>query len=124
NTLSDALIERRTVTLRYRAASQSESTERTVDPYGLVATGGTWYLVAHCHTRGEERQFRVDRIESLSVRGDNGRSKAPFFEVPTNFSIQHYAHRQAWELGGETEIEALVRFRFPWSLWAERNGHG
>jgi proteasome accessory factor B len=124
NALSDALVERRTVRIRYRAAGGAAAADRTVDPYGLLANGGRWYLVAHCHARGEPREFRVDRIESVDVGRDDGAGAAPSFSVPPDFSIAAYAHRQAWELGGETVTEARVRFRFPWSLWAERNGYG
>jgi predicted DNA-binding transcriptional regulator YafY len=124
NALSDALVERRTVRMRYRAAKQTEATERAVDPYGLIASGGHWYLVGHCHARGEERQFRVDRIESLTVPQGTGNRAAPSFTVPADFSITRYAHRRPWELGGEVPTEARVRFRSPWSLWAERNGYG
>ncbi len=38
-----------------------------------------------------------------------------------------WAGRRAWELAGEDEqapVAARVRFRFPRSVWAERNGHG
>jgi predicted DNA-binding transcriptional regulator YafY len=119
--LSDALIDRVSVHMRYRAASGGgEASERVVDPYGLMAQGGRWYLVAHDHGRDGIRQFRVDRIESAEPR----EAAAPF-TVPADFSITTYAHRRAWELGsGGEQTEAVVRFAFPWSLWAERNGYG
>jgi proteasome accessory factor B len=124
NTLSDALIERRTVRLRYRAPGRASAAERTVDPYGLIAAGGRWYLVGRCHGADAERQYRVERIESLSAQADAGGAPAPHFSVPDDFSIARYAHRRAWELGEQTPVEARVRFRFPWTLWAERNGYG
>jgi predicted DNA-binding transcriptional regulator YafY len=46
--------------------------------------------------------------------------------VPSDFSLDEYAGRSAWELGDDDEppLEATVRFDFPRSLWAHRNGHG
>jgi predicted DNA-binding transcriptional regulator YafY len=122
--LSDALIDRRPVRMRYRGIARRAVTEREVDPYGLLAAGGRWYVIGYDHGAGDIREFRVDRIESLDVQEDGRSGTAPFFEVPEHFSIAHYAHRQAWELGSEAETEVLVRFAFPWSLWAARNAHG
>jgi predicted DNA-binding transcriptional regulator YafY len=122
--LSDALIERRPVWIRYRGITRDETSERWVDPYGLMITGGRWYLLGHDHLRDGIREFRVERIETVRVRADEGAARAPFFSVPGDFSLDAYAHRQAWELGEGPPVEARVRFRFPWSLWADRNGYG
>jgi predicted DNA-binding transcriptional regulator YafY len=56
------------VLLRYR--SRAEETVRSVDPYGLVAHGGHWYLAAWCHLRSEPRVFRLDRVQSAEVVGE------------------------------------------------------
>ena len=45
------------------------ATERVVDPYSLVAIGGTWNLVGHDHLRHDVRRFRLDRIEQLTFTG-------------------------------------------------------
>ncbi|MDQ6692548.1 MAG: WYL domain-containing protein, partial [Candidatus Dormibacteraeota bacterium] len=51
----------RRLRLRYRASGASEATERIVDPYGLVAKAGTWYLIAA--QEGEPRLYRISRLE-------------------------------------------------------------
>jgi predicted DNA-binding transcriptional regulator YafY len=48
----------------------------------------------------------------------------PEFEIPADFRLAHYAAREPWELGDDAPIPAVVRFDFPLSLWAERNGKG
>jgi predicted DNA-binding transcriptional regulator YafY len=45
----------------YRAADGAE-TERYVEPYGLVAFGPRYYLVAFDHDRDDWRTFRLDRM--------------------------------------------------------------
>lgn len=69
--LRRAIRERRTVRFRYHArhtAGGGEGTEdRRADPYSLAHTGGAWYLVGHCHRRGDVRTFRLDRIEALAT---------------------------------------------------------
>lgn len=61
-TLLGALREGRRVAFAYRAADGSRS-ERQVDPWGVIAREGRWYLVGHDAGRDGVRAFRVDRIE-------------------------------------------------------------
>ncbi|WP_242108426.1 helix-turn-helix transcriptional regulator [Luteimonas aquatica] len=63
-TLSGAAQSRQRVRLHYRTA-QRGATERDLDPYGLAWRGGRWYVVGHCHLRGDVRSFRLDRIEDV-----------------------------------------------------------
>ncbi|GGS96606.1 helix-turn-helix transcriptional regulator [Streptomyces cinerochromogenes] len=60
--LQDAVFSDRRLGLRYRHSGQREPRSYTVDPYGLVAKAGIWYLVAD--RRGLPRLFRADRIRS------------------------------------------------------------
>lgn len=121
--LSDALLARKRVRFRYHGIHRGEATEREVAPYGLFFRGD-WYLVGHDATRGAVRVFRAGRMEE--VRPNGKRPQTPDYEIPQDFALDAYLGRDAWELGGEGEppLEARVLFRFPASLWAERNGHG
>jgi predicted DNA-binding transcriptional regulator YafY len=40
---------------------------READPYALTRIGGAWYLHAYCHLRKDTRNFRLDRIEDLTL---------------------------------------------------------
>lgn len=53
--------------LRYRHGGQRETRTYTVDPYGLVAKAGVWYLVAD--RRGRPRPFRADRVSAAVLGG-------------------------------------------------------
>ncbi len=59
--LSAAVQAGQSVQLRYRSA-RAQETERAFDPYGVVAHQGVWYTIGHCHARGGQRLFRLDRI--------------------------------------------------------------
>jgi predicted DNA-binding transcriptional regulator YafY len=63
--LQAAVFTDRQLVLSYRSSGQAETTERTVDPYGLVCKAGVWYLVADAD--GQGRLFRVSRVESAAV---------------------------------------------------------
>ncbi|GGZ48544.1 transcriptional regulator [Streptomyces inusitatus] len=63
--LNTAVFTDRRLGLRYRRSVTSEPRDYLLDPYGLVAKAGIWYLVAD--KEGEPRIFRVDRVVSATV---------------------------------------------------------
>jgi predicted DNA-binding transcriptional regulator YafY len=122
--LARALLARKTVRFAYRNITRDTLDERTARPYGLVFHGGRWYLVGHDVDRDEPRMYRVGRMGDVAP---NTRAPGtPDFDVPDDFALERYAGRNAWELGDDSEpaLAATLRFSFPRSLWAERNGHG
>jgi proteasome accessory factor C len=65
--LQKGLALHKQVHIEYLSSSRSELSTRDVDPWGLVAALGRWYLVGHDHRSDEERMFRVDRIKSATL---------------------------------------------------------
>ncbi|SCK21805.1 Predicted DNA-binding transcriptional regulator YafY, contains an HTH and WYL domains [Streptomyces sp. WMMB 714] len=63
--LTTAVFTDRRLRIVYRHGGETRSHRYTVDPYGLVAKAGTWYLVAD--RRGRPRLFRADRIQRAHV---------------------------------------------------------
>jgi len=122
--LSDALVARKRVRFTYHGIHRGEDTERDVAPYGLLFQHGHWYLIGHDETRDAVRVFRAGRMEEPRVNRSS--PKTPDYEIPGDFSLEEYRLRDAWELGSEDDrtVTARVRFEFPTSLWAERNGYG
>ncbi|HLZ30048.1 MAG TPA: YafY family protein [Chloroflexota bacterium] len=59
--IQKALLDGVAVELTYTDA-QAQSTQRTVEPHGIVGTRHGWYLVAWCRLRQAPRAFRLDRI--------------------------------------------------------------
>jgi predicted DNA-binding transcriptional regulator YafY len=99
--LRRCVARRRRTVLTYQSFRQ-EVTLRTVDPYALALQWGNWYLVAHCHLRGELRTFRVDRVQAVEI-GDET------FEVPATFSAREYLMQMAQERPA-TYYRVAVRF--------------
>lgn len=125
--LSEALLARKRVRFTYHGIRRGEATERDVAPYGLMFQHGHWYLVGHDALRQDLRVFRVERMDAPEP---NARQpKSPDYEIPADFDLRDHLGQEAWALGGVDGangegLEALVHFRFPASLWAERNGRG
>ncbi len=75
--LAEAARDRRPVALGY-TASDGRRTQRTLEPYGIVAHSGRWYVTGADSASGQLRTFRLDRISSPRVLVGT-------FEVPDGF---------------------------------------
>lgn len=56
-------------------ARGSAPTEREVEPYRVVASGGRWYLVAYDLGRHDWRSFRLDRLSGPAATGAHFRAR-------------------------------------------------
>jgi proteasome accessory factor B len=93
--LFDAVTERRPVEFRYR------DEERTVDPYRLDFRRGRWYVSGFDHRRGDERVFRVDRIDGTVTAGPRASFARPETAVPG-------ARLEPWQLGEGAPVVARI----------------
>ena len=97
--LIDAADARRPVELAY-TSGDGRTTERVVEPYGLVEKAGRWYLVGACRLRGEYRTFRLDRIERMRVLDETFRPDESFDYRA--FAEESLSHRPAkWTIAVE-----------------------
>jgi predicted DNA-binding transcriptional regulator YafY len=113
--LQDAVADRKTVVFDYYAIGRDETTERIVDPYGLLLVGDEWYLVGHCHTRAALRTFRLSRIRS---RVRHATRKPHDYTVPNDFSLSAFRDRPPWQLdGGGPSARIRVNAEMAW--WVE-----
>lgn len=76
-TLRAAIWEDRRVKLQYRDRNRKASL-RVIDPLGLVAKAGVWYLVAR--SRDEMRTFRAERIVGVAPMDES-------FDRPEGFDL-------------------------------------
>jgi proteasome accessory factor C len=81
--LVTAARRRSRVEIDYVAASRHKAEHRLLDPYGIVHHAGAWYVVGHCHKRGDTRTFRIDRVASLAALDER-------FEIPEDFDLETY----------------------------------
>lgn len=81
-TIRKAIENKHRIHLTYNRAD-SEYSERTLDPLGMVYWGGKWTLIAWCHLRNSYREFRIDRINTVERLEIN-------FETCDTRSLDHY----------------------------------
>jgi predicted DNA-binding transcriptional regulator YafY len=102
-TLQGAERERRRVRFGYTDKTGARS-QRQVDPYGFIVSGGRIYLVAYDHRRADMRVFAVDNIDGVGVLPQT-------FERPADFNLDAYgAHSVSGVRHGVELTEVTVRF--------------
>src|SRR5690625_1798309 len=63
--LVTALRHRRRIRIRYRRSAEGQASTLVVDPYGIVAKSGRWYLIADDHGAG--RLFALERLSAYKT---------------------------------------------------------
>ncbi len=89
--VQEAVSRDRVLKMDYRAPKKPSS-ERTVNPLGLVAKGTTWYLVAG--TAAGLRTFKVSRIDN-PVMLDRTFDRPPRFDLPAVWKESTDEYRKA-----------------------------
>ncbi|HLM54826.1 MAG TPA: YafY family protein [Pyrinomonadaceae bacterium] len=84
--LQDAVWHERKLRMTYQRGGGCDAVERVVDPLGLVAKGGVWYLVAG--VGGEARSYRASRIQEAAPTGEP-------CERPEEFDLAEFWERSA-----------------------------
>ncbi len=105
-TLVTAARRNERVEIEYAAASRAQAERRPIDPFGIVHHAGEWYVVAHCHKRGDVRTFRIDRISALHATGQP-------FERPAGFDLEAYRRDRLYvpsadSVNVKVELDALA----------------
>jgi proteasome accessory factor B len=76
--LLEAVRDGRAVHFDYRKTGAPVPQLRTVEPWGVLSWRGRWYLVGLDRDRGEERSFRLSRVEgAVTAFGPSGAVQRP-----------------------------------------------
>jgi predicted DNA-binding transcriptional regulator YafY len=65
--LLKSIADRKILSMHYTAVNAEGSTLREIEPIGVFHENGYWYIVAFCHLRDSYRNFRIDRIQGISL---------------------------------------------------------
>jgi predicted DNA-binding transcriptional regulator YafY len=78
-----AVVQKDVLQIEYQAGYTEELTVRELEPIGLFYYSASWHLIAWCRMRNDYRDFRADRIKSLTNTGKK-------FENKNLLSLQEY----------------------------------
>lgn len=110
--VAEAVRRRRSLVIDYVRGDGTESGGRQIEPLGLVARQGRWYVPARDRARGELRTFRADRIRAASL-GDGAAPPDHGFDPLTYVVDMLKRLPRAWEIevlvhGSPAEIETRI----------------
>jgi predicted DNA-binding transcriptional regulator YafY len=88
------------VHIGYRAGTGG-TTERTIDPYGVVNLGRRWYVACFCHLRDDTRTFRIDRISAAVLLEER-------FEPPASIDSLDLVLRSISSIPGMYQVEVWL----------------
>ncbi len=105
----EGIVARRELLFSYR------DRDRRVVPGQLRYTNGHWYLAGFDATRGEERSFRIDRIEGAITLGEETMID------PKSVDQSEASALEPWELGSGPRRTALLLIDEAQAPWACRH---
>jgi predicted DNA-binding transcriptional regulator YafY len=76
-TFSEAIQQQRRVLFDY-CSYHNQTSQRQIEPYGVVGSKGHWYTVGYCLLRQSFRLFRLDRIQNVQILSDTFQRSSDF----------------------------------------------
>jgi proteasome accessory factor B len=103
--LWEAVRDGRAVSFSYRGAGRSQAQQRRLEPWGVVNRNGRWYVVGQDTDRGEQRVFRLSRIDgAVTFTGPAGG-----VVVPADADVR--AAVRAWDFEPPAQRTGVLRVR-------------
>lgn len=81
--LQIAVVEKNVLQIVYIAGSSNEQTIRLIEPIGICYYSRDWHLIAWCRLRNEYRDFRIDRMKSVTTMNEP-------FSISKHINIDEY----------------------------------
>lgn len=76
--IKEAINTKKTVHVKYKPIYNNEITEREVDIFSLSLQNNAWYVDGYCHLRSDRRQFKVDRIQDITITKNDSASNVTY----------------------------------------------
>lgn len=111
--ISQAVLQRKRIHIRYFARGAGETSERDVSPQRLVHYRENWYLDGWCHLRKGIRSFAVEEIQSVKTLDESAK------EVPDS-DLDKALGSSYGIFSGEATQVAKLRFSAERARWVRR----
>lgn len=73
----ESISERKSLIIRYHTFYSNEIKDRNIEPIGIFFSSSYWHTVAYCELRKDYRDFRLDRILSITKTDKTFRRQHP-----------------------------------------------
>jgi proteasome accessory factor C len=68
--LRDAAARSEVIEITHTSLASGRTTNRHIEPWTVFSTLGNWYVAGHCRLVGDQRTFRIDRIQAVELTGE------------------------------------------------------
>ena len=109
--ITQAIVHKMRIQMRYDSASRGRMTRREIDPYRLWYASGGLYLVGYCHLRNEPRMFAVERIKSVTP------TDLPY-QIPLHFDFDAFIEDSLTVMRGP-RMTVELEFDKPTAAWVK-----
>ncbi len=65
-----AVATNKLISMSYYSHYSDKTTQREVEPLGMVFYSGRWHLIAYCRLRQDLQDFRADRIQKVEIQAE------------------------------------------------------
>lgn len=100
--IQDAVARQKVISLEYYSHYNNSYARRDIEPIGIFHMDNSWHLIGYCRLRKDYRDFRADRIKSLS-------STDQTFNRNNRLNLQQYFDKTKAERG-EKPTEVKIQF--------------
>ncbi|GEP95462.1 helix-turn-helix transcriptional regulator [Chitinophaga cymbidii] len=100
--IQEALARQRVLSIEYYSFYSDSTSRRDVEPIGIFHMNSSWHLIGFCRLRQDYRDFRADRIKSLTLTENT-------FDKSSRISLQEYITH---EFESDPDQPTLVKVRF------------
>jgi predicted DNA-binding transcriptional regulator YafY len=94
--LIESISDRKSLNIRYHTFYSNEIKDRNIEPIGIFFSSSYWHTIAFCELRQDYRDFRLDRILSITKTDKTFRKSHP--------SIKDYLAKVSKEQNLETMV--------------------
>lgn len=92
--LEKAINKERVVSILYHSLDEPAPSKRVVHPYVITIRLGNWYLIAFTPEKNDLRQYRLERIQALTIQKET-------FQRDPDFDLQEYFSQSFGVFRGE-----------------------
>ncbi len=119
--LQQALAQRRVIRIAYKGVKDEQARQRDIEPLFLIYYLERWHLLAWCRLRNEARDFRTDRIQSITL----SKEVFPPRDELTYEKLHDLWHKEATSLTVTVHFKTLsaerARREWSWGVKSEKN---
>lgn len=113
----NVIFKKEIIEIDYLAPYKQKSTNRKVEPLGLLLMGNHWYLAAWCRLREDYRMFRLDRFEKYKSTG-------VVMRQPTGHTLKDFYDRNLHEEKDLTEVVVWFEKKYAHYVGEQKYWHG